>query len=134
MTNHCELARVRCGGWRRQYTSLLTSPTAFTFVYYRDRKIHIQRRHPPSDKAIPSGESGRQASNHSEDHSILHEINKYSAVGFSPTLCSLLHTSMCQSQSPAHMGVTCTVLVCEELLLLIQERAGMVVHSLASDP
>ncbi len=55
MSHRCELARVRCGGWRRQYAGLCTSPTDFTFAYYRDRKIHIQRRHQPEFEPATAG-------------------------------------------------------------------------------
>ena len=44
MTHQAELARVRCGGWRRQYTHIVTSPSRFTFACYRHRDIHIVRR------------------------------------------------------------------------------------------
>ena len=44
MTHQAELARVRCGGWRRQYTHIVTSPSRFTFACYRHRDIHIDRR------------------------------------------------------------------------------------------
>ena len=44
MTHQAELARVRCGGWRRQYTHTVTSPSRFTFACYRHRDIHIDRR------------------------------------------------------------------------------------------
>ena len=39
-----ELARVRCGGWRRQCAHLIASPADFTFAFYRDRHIHLARR------------------------------------------------------------------------------------------
>ena len=39
-----ELARVRCGGWRRQCAHLIASPADFTFAFYRDRRIHLARR------------------------------------------------------------------------------------------
>lgn len=55
MTHRCELARVRCGGWRRQYAGLCSSPTDFTFAYYRDRKIHIERRHQPAFEPATAG-------------------------------------------------------------------------------
>ena len=55
MSHRCELARVRCGGWRRQYAALITSPTTFTFAFYRDRKIHVQRRR---DHVIESSAAG----------------------------------------------------------------------------
>ena len=55
MSHQCELARVRCGGWRRQYAALCTSPNDFTFAYYRDRKIHIQRRHQPASEPTIAG-------------------------------------------------------------------------------
>ena len=38
------LARVRCGGWRRQYTHIVSTPSTFTFACYRNRHIHIDRR------------------------------------------------------------------------------------------
>ena len=45
-TKHqAELARVRCGGWRRQYTHIVSTPFTFTFACYRNRHIHIDRRH-----------------------------------------------------------------------------------------
>ncbi|BDA49006.1 probable WD repeat-containing protein 6 at N-terminal half [Coccomyxa sp. Obi] len=59
MSHRCELARVRCGGWRRQYAGLCTSPTDFTFAYYRDRKIHIQRRNQPACEPATAGEGTR---------------------------------------------------------------------------
>ena len=43
-THQAELARVRCGGWRRQYTHIVTTPSTFTFACYRNRHIHIDRR------------------------------------------------------------------------------------------
>lgn len=53
MTHQAELARVRCGGWRRQYTHIITSPSEFTFACYRNRKIHIDRRLTHSSPAAP---------------------------------------------------------------------------------
>ena len=39
-----ELARVHCGGWRRQCACSVAGPDAFTFAWYRDRRLHIARR------------------------------------------------------------------------------------------
>lgn len=71
MTHRCELARVRCGGWRRQYACHITSPTTFTFVYYRDRKIHVQRRRQPPAKL---NGAGKTAASSTLPFFALHEI------------------------------------------------------------
>ena len=55
-THQAELARVRCGGWRRQYTHIVSSPSAFTFACYQNRHIHIDRRRDQRDVTQP----GRQ--------------------------------------------------------------------------
>lgn len=54
MTHQAELARVRCGGWRRQYTHIVTSPSMFTFACYRHRDIHIDRRSINDSSTLPS--------------------------------------------------------------------------------
>ena len=56
MTHRAELARVRCGGWRRQYTHIVTSPSRFTFACYRHRDIHIDRRS-VNDSSVSSSKS-----------------------------------------------------------------------------
>lgn len=40
----CQLARVRCGGYRRQCAYLIASPGDYAFVFYRERRLHIHRR------------------------------------------------------------------------------------------
>ena len=50
-----ELARVRCGGWRRQCACLIASPADFTFAFYRDRRIHLARRRQRATPACPQG-------------------------------------------------------------------------------
>lgn len=70
MTHQAELARVRCGGWRRQYSHIVSSPSHFTFACYRNRQIHVDRRLASNGPAL----AGKHVQLHGLDQTCLAEV------------------------------------------------------------
>ena len=60
---------MRCGGWRRQFTHIVTSPSRFTFACYRHWNIHIDRRSVDDSSELPS--KGYQSTTSSLDYAKL---------------------------------------------------------------